>query len=472
MPEQEQELAEQQEQRSSSLALRDIFKSGGKFAVADGAPDQVIIAPKFVAPEVDSEKADTILAREVTVQGYDLPVKQLDVYEHRLRVFRDLLRTEGDARSLQDAAKREKDRVGAVFRSNLAAVLAAQRPLETTYRNLAAFFQLASGPTKRPLDVQVFNLDPEKLLTDQALFDRWAKHIPRTSKLDMTNMVGMIVLPGWVGSVGALARIGEVARDAKAIVLTDLPEGDSPEAVADELEQIHGVSLANLKGSEPWKQQVAVYGNQVRFRRALEQEGEAAGPLYLWPSVLQAGMMFRGDEEFGPQVPRAGFKHPVELVTPDPLQTRWDLGDRRDHERFEKAVIPTAMAEGKVMFWGVQTLSDQGSINQVPVRRVKDLIEKTLVRFLNHESFSLATPADQRALVKAMNDYLFDNSSEDSTRLIRGGQVTRLQAISESKVAIDVSIKLKYVTETFDLRVREEKWSYTANSGDGGGWQL
>lgn len=453
----------------------DVIVGAGPFTPAEGAP--VINLHKSSSFESASALERRGLYRDsaLRVGGTPLPVSAGDLYLERLKILRAALGVKADGAELKNNLTEAKNLVDQTLKDNLKAILASQRSLEQAWRELETYIKLARKDDGAAVPLRVANVTVNALCEDESKFHQLSSAIPKSSQLSMKEMVALLVLPSWVSTFAHLKKFGEMAVDAKMLLVCGVP---------DDLEKVQGLFgergtlAADLAGNAPWQQQVVLVANNLRIRKPDPHYENRSDGLYVSAATVLAGQIAKGDETISIAEAQAGDAREI-LLEGDGVELRWKLTDRKDIvAKVGGRVIPVANKGEKLVFWGVRNLYKVAEDNknylfgQYPVVRVRDYIAKVLVEFMNSEQlFRTNTQARRNALKATINNFLRTNSGdEDETKMLRGGECVHVRsrttaagAEDETKLDIGIVLKFKGATEDVRIEIKAKK--------EGDGWE-
>jgi hypothetical protein len=451
---------------NAQLAVLSGTVPAGKFSLLDAMSQRNLSRPEDFANLESPDAKDLLKDAAVELGNESVPVTAAELYVERLKVLRALLKGAGQS-TLADFSNKlikSKSIVDGVFQENLSKLMAHQRELETSWRQLDAFYKTARvGPNAR-VPLAVWPASTESL-TDDAEFQKFDKAVPKQSKISMRELYGLIVLPGWLRNKASLEKFGKLAREAKAILITDAP--DDYERARRECD---GGQLADIKGTELWKRHVVIVGNPLQIRQShLKYEQEQTG-LYLSPAILFAAKVVNGDAIEGMATAQAGKRHELLLEGPskDPLQLKWRLDDK-DHINadFKRSIISLAYVDREtIAFWGIENLSDEDPWNQYTVMRVREYIEKCLIHYMNQNTYVPNTDDNRRRLKDKIQEFLTANSGDqDPLKMLTGGRVVHL--VSETKngqvnpsvldIKLELNFKVSVKRVILDVTAKEDE---------------
>ena len=372
-------------------------------------------------------------------------------YIKRLEVIKDMLAGAADLATLRARVKERRELVSKTFQNNMEVFFAKQRPLEKTYRELDTFFyESRMSPGEAVAYVSIVNADADKNFNQ--LMDPengLAPKMPNRENFDMKSLIGMIVIPDWVGSEAKLVKYGEIAQMSMAHLFTGFPDVSLKEA--QEMFDVGG-DFAELKSTDLIKQHISVVANPLRFRRANRFEKEL-GDFYISPAGILSGKIYKGDIKEGIHIAQANKPHEIKIPTPDgsPLEMKWNVRGGQQL-KFSKAVIPVAFYEGLV-FWGVDTLylaggqGDEG-MDQYTVKRCDEYISKVVLHYLNGRTFVPNEQSNRDQIHSAIQKFLMHNTGGQA-KMLEYGKVDAVDVVtnpdgSVNNQAVDIRISVKY----------------------------
>jgi hypothetical protein len=414
------------------------------------------VALKVLPSAKDFPSDNTQMAKEAAGKPLKITRSKADVnaayvYLKRLQLVTEMFAGTADLNSLRQRVKERREMVARVFQENMAAVFAAQRPLEKTYRQLDTFFYEARLVQGEPVGyVSIVNASADRNFNE--LMDPetgLAARLPNRENFDMKSLIGLMIIPEWVGSEAKLAKYGELAQQSMAHLFAGFPEVSLKDA--QEMFDVGG-DLAELKSTDAVKQHISVVANPLRIRRGNRYEKEL-GDLYINPAGILAGKVYKGDIKEGIHIAQANKPHEVKIPTPDgsPLEMKWNVRGGQQM-KFSKAVIPLAYYEG-IVFWGVDTLylaggqGDEG-MDQYTVKRCDEYIAKVVLHYLNGRTFVPNETESRDAIHSAIQKFLMHNTG-GAAKMLEYGKVDAVEVVtnpdgSVNNQAIDIRISVKY----------------------------
>jgi hypothetical protein len=444
----------------------DEIVGAGPFALAEGTPAMNLAKASSVEKLSALERRGFYRPSALKAGNSPLPISAGDLYLERIKILRAALGVKGDAKELRKSLIEAKEKVDQTLKANLTSIMLNQRKLEQAWRELDTFIKLARKFDGAAVPLRVANVSVDAVCDDDAKFQQLSRAIPKSSELSMEGMVALLVLPSWVHGKVYLKKFGEMAVDAKMLVICGVP---------DDLEKVRGLfgeggTLADIAGNASWQQQVVLVGNNLRVRMP-DPYYESADGLYVSAATVLAGQIAKGDETISIAEAQAGDAREI-LLEGQGIELRWKLTDRRDIvAKVGGRVIPVANKGKKLVFWGVRNLyevseDDENYVfGQYPVVRVRDYIAKVLVEFLNSNIFRSNDPNKKTSLKNAINEFLRKNSGDgDETKMLLGGECTDVRdrkvsdtAVDDTKLDIDIVLRFKSSIEEVRLVIRAKK---------------
>jgi Type VI secretion system, TssC, VipB len=438
---------------TAQVDLKTVLPPRSEIALSDIGESRLDLVGAEKLQTSDPEVQEDLFTRPaIEVNSSVVPVSAADVYLHRLRAWKSLLDGQDDA-SIRPSAERRKAVLAEVFDENLAAIFAAQLPLEKSFRELALFYSVArQSPEDTNLPVTVANVSIQDLRKSQSLRKSFAEQIPKETEISQKALYGLIVIPGWLRDPELLKEFGELAENARALVITDFVDC-SEEHLKENLKDLN-----KFKKLDSWMQRVVLVGNNFRVREANRYEPEGSEGVYLSAGALFAGRVFHHDDAgtMGDTVANL----PILLSSADgsEIATRWHLTNRKKVlDLFNNSVIPLARSDDDLVFWGVETLSVDEYGKQYNVVRVQQYIDKCITHYLNKEAiFRLNSEQRRDELRRMLDEFLRENIGPGDDKMLEEGEVIGI-VVGDEDDEIDVTIRLKFKhaisSATIDFRL-------------------
>ncbi len=420
-----------------------------------------------------NEGLSSFFNEPLAIETVNLDVTASDLHLTRLQTLRDILSgDEEDDKSFLDAVAKKRQALNKVFNKNLTEVMAKQRPVEKAWRELGMFYKMARYNPGSPVDIEILNSSVKELIDNDVKFGQFYEMVPKESELNMNDLIGLIVLPGAVQTDASLKKFGELAQKAKAHVFIDAPDG--------EFERVKKIFksglLSQIKRSDVWRQHVSIIANPIRLRKK-DPKFEADGDdLYISPASVLAAAIVKGDDTHSPAIAQAGDWKNLDFEDPN-IGLKWELTDREKIVDFKDSVIPLMYMDknaGRIVAFGVDTLSDDEFFKQYNVVRVREYIEKRLIQFLNREVFKPNDEEHRSRLKLEINRFLRANSGQGKNDLITDGICTDVVpknnkdgSTSETEIDIVLDIYFRSVNDKAFVEVNAKRLSK-----DGKDWRL
>lgn len=434
--------------KTADLAVLMPPKTGS--LLPDGTAVKILPSAKDF-PAENPQMSEESSAKPLKITRSKADVTAGYVHLKRLQVLKEMLEGSADLNALRTRVKERRELVGKVFQQNMTAVFAAQRPIEKTYRELETFLNEARlVPGENVSYVSIINASADKNFNE--LMDPEngiASKISNRENFDMKSLIGLMVIPEWVGSEAKLMKYGEIAQQSMAHLFVGFPDVSLKEA--HEMFDVGG-DLAELKSTDPVKQHISVVANPLRIRKATRFEKDL-GDLYISPAGILAGKVYKGDVKEGIHIAQANKPHEVKIPTPDgsPLEMKWNIRGGQQM-KFNKAVVPLAQYEGLV-FWGVDTLYQAGGqgdegMDQYTVKRCDEYIAKVVLHYLNGRTFVPNEEESRDQIRSALQKFLMHNTGSGS-KMLETGKVDGVDVVmnpdgTPNNQAIDIRISVKY----------------------------
>lgn len=443
----------------------DQFVPTGQFALVPGAQPKTLDGDSRFSSANAATRKGLVMQSVLSAAGTELPISAADLYIERLKILRLALAGNTNAADLSHTLLETKSHIDQALQKNLTEMMGRQRSLERSWRELDTFIKLARPSTGGAVALKVANISVDELCSDDSKLAQLSKKIPKSTELSMESLDALLVLPAWVGDKAPLKRLGELALDAKLLVISGVPES---RAEASGLFGKDG-TLRDIAGNARWQQQVVLVANDLQVRPpdpSYEVDGEG---LFVSAATVLAGQIAKGDLTSSIASAQAGG--PREILLGRDVKPRWPLTDTKViREEVGQHVIPVAMMGSKLVFWGVRNLyavddnANDSVFRQYPAVRVRDYISKVLIQFMNSEQvFGDNTPEMRRRLKDTINEFLRANSGPGEAKMLEGGECTDVRSreakggTDDSKLDVDIALKFKTNLEQVWITLRAAK---------------
>ncbi|MCK4857993.1 MAG: hypothetical protein KAT58_08500 [candidate division Zixibacteria bacterium] len=325
--------------------------------------------------------------------------------KQRLHLWADLL--DDDVASDEFADKLDKmiEETEANLGANMKSIHQEIRPLEFAYRGVDLFFQNAAATPESEVYAFFANAGIADLTdpNDREMFEYISQQIYDSFGVyDIRNCWSLCCVPGYLGSV---KDIDTMARDlgmpSKVQILTDFKHFDTYEDLSDELDD---PSYDDLRGNDEFKQYIAVFGNYVKAEKP--ESRFDTEPLWLPPSPLIAGLMYRNDDDVGIQAPSAGK---INGKLGGVQYTKIRLTEAKNTKVNEKGVNCLLNWQGEVgdvVAMGADTLSKEPRFRNYTIKRTYDYIYKVMRNYLNQQVYKGFDEKMKKAIDNDLNKFL------------------------------------------------------------------
>jgi hypothetical protein len=323
----------------------------------------------------------------------------------RLRVWHKMLSSSDDVEDLRNTAILESQALEENISSNMASIYSEIKPLEISYRNIQQFYA-NSSPSGDPVNAWFANVGMEELIDpDSDSFDELAEYVKKPFRaFSLTDCFSLMVVPGFLEDIPNIDKFAKLAEENKVHVFTDLPDFES---FAEAEEQMNGPALEGLAGSTPEKAHVSVAANWVLGRQKNRYEEE---DMWLPPSSVLAGLVYKQDSGVGMQQPCAGYQYGASNSV---KSVRFEVDRAVGAKEFlSKGVIPTVLWDAKVRFLGDCSLFKGESYDVYATKRTADYISKNVCHYLNKQTFKLIDNTLLEGVKKDIYDFVRANSGK------------------------------------------------------------
>jgi hypothetical protein len=375
-----------------------------------------------------------------------------DMLAQRLRVWSGMLSAAEDKSDVVEAAQQRLERLEALLNKNLASVYESIRPLETTYRAVDAFFMNAAVEAGDKVDASFINASMDQLLdpNDRTVYEEGLAASIQTRFRDWTlkETFSNLVVPGWAGSVPNLDRLGTLGSQNKVQVFTDAENYDSFKALQDNLDQR---AFEGLRGPGLEKQYVTLFGNWLLGRKAHAFEDE---DLWVPPSALMAGLVYKTDETKGIQEAAAGYRK-GKIQGTDGVRFRVDkpTGGKMISKY---GINPIVDWDGFPIAMGDANLSSKDGLDAYPRIRTEDWIVKNVCHYLNKQAYQNITDTFRSAVKGDVHNFLSGCQGPNSE--VKGFDIKVVATPEQEKRhEVDVILEIKFHNSVrqFNVKVKE-----------------
>ncbi len=363
--------------------------------------------------------------------------------KQRLSVWSELI-SAGDVTS--DEFKDKLDNMIAEADKNLSenmkSIHDTVRPIEVAYRGIDLFFQNAMARPDSEIYAYFANVGIADLTdpNDREKFEYVNRQVHDIYGLyDITNCYSLCCIPGYLGSV---KDIDTVARDmgmpSKLHVLTDFKHFNSYEELSEELDD---PSYDSLRSNDEYKAYISVFGNYVKADKPESRFDK--DPLWIPPSSLVAGLIYKNDNDIGIQAPSAGK---VNGKLGGVQSTRIKLNEAKNTKLNEKGincVLNWQGDVGDVVAMGADTLSKDAKFRNYTIKRTYDYIYKTMRNYLNQQVYKGFDDKLKKSIDGDLNKFL---SLLQRNKVINGftcNVIATNEMIENQQMLLEVALNTK-----------------------------
>ena len=327
------------------------------------------------------------------------------IMAQRLKLWHKMLAGSDDPDDLRNTAVLEGQALEENITSNMQKIYEELRPLESSYRNIQQFFA-NSSPSGDPVNSYFSNVSLETLTDpDGDAFEELADYVKKPFRaFSLTDCYSMMVVPGFLEDIPNMDKLAKLGEENKVHVFTDLPNYETFQEAADEM---NGPALEGMAGSTPEKAHMSVLANWILGRKKNRYEEE---DLWLPPSSVLAGLVYRQDEGVGMQQPCAGYQYgATDTVKAARFEVDRAVGAK---EFLNKGVIPTVLWDAKVRFLGDCSLFKGESYDVYATKRTADYVSKNVCHYLNKQTFKLIDNTLLERVKKDIYDFIRSNTGK------------------------------------------------------------
>ncbi len=406
------------------------------FKTSDG---DLVRGVEWLDPKKDFQRKEFLTKGEYA--------KQRQLLGQRLKMWVESLSRSNNLDDVRKSINAEATKLETNLEKNMKKVHRASRELETTYRAIDKFFANAQQEPDEKVNAYFANIGVDRLTDpdDKEKFEELCKSVADLYReWSVKECFSMAVIPGYLGSVENIDNFARQLGFANKLhIMTDLPNFESYEEV---MEMLDDPNYANLMGSDAYKQYVSVFANYVQARTANQFEDE---DMWVPPSSVVAGLMYKGDTTVGMQQPSAGFKYGK---VADAKYIRFKANQPDASKINEKGVNPMVSFEGSAVSMGAATLYNKETFNVYSIRRTYDYVYKTLRNYLNKQTFSVIDQKFIDTMRKDIDKFMKaisggDNILQDYKVEIFADDEMR----KNQEVDIRVALNPKYPARTFNI---------------------
>jgi hypothetical protein len=375
-----------------------------------------------------------------------------DMLAQRLKVWSTVLTSADEFDSIVEVSQQRLERLEELLAKNLKKAFETIRPLETNYRAVDSFFLNAAVEPGDKVDASFINASMDQLLDpdDRTVFEEGLAASIQTRFRDWTlkETYSNLCIPGWVGSVPKLDRLGTLGSQNKVQVYTDAENYANFKTLQDHLDQR---AFEGLRGAGLEKQYVTLYGNWLLGRKAHGFEDE---DLWLPPSALMTGLVYNVDETKGLHEAPAGYRK-GKIQGAEGVRFRVDrpTGGKMINQY---GINPIVDWDGYAIAMGDSNLSSKEGLDSFPRIRTEDWLIKNACHYLNKQAYQNITDTFRSAVKADLFDFLNRHKGDESE--IKGFKIeVTATPEQEKRHEVDVVLEIKFQNSVrqFNVKVKE-----------------
>jgi hypothetical protein len=369
--------------------------------------------------------------------------------KRKMKLWLDVLSNNDTLEGIISEADEKAKKAEVLFSENLKKALDESRDMEVAYRSIGAFFANAGDKADRVYFLDASMEDIKNLDSSRAYKALKAEFEETYNTFDLENTIGVLNIPGFLGSRAVVSKYARLAYDYKALLVTDFENFDTYEDILEEFK------AEKLSGTDKYLSNAMMCAVWVQGRPTLEEIGEE--PLYVPPSSFLTGKLYAAHESDATSIaqPSAGEKY-GELY--DAQEVKLKLLKTETGELEELGLIPMVKIRGKVVPMSAKTLfnGDNDDLKQYSIVRIFDWSTKVLIDYLNRKTFELYSPANRTDIYKKLLSFL---DGLVRANIIKKFSKPRIEVdpTDPTKVYVDVSVTPLYATRAFYISLVGEK---------------
>lgn len=376
--------------------------------------------------------------------------------KQRLESLVGLFESRDDVTGLIEAAQEKGEESKKTLNKNLAHCLTQTEALERSYRALSLFFENTEAEKVKNLtlvDTDTSQLSKEDSYSNPGgVYNMVAKDLRLNyDNFDLEGAYSMLVLPGWLGKNVIVDKWAKLAHENKVMLLTDYRNLDSAETVETQFDK------DKLTGADAHKANVIMTSNWIAGREAYTEAGETE-PLYVYPSLALAGMLWAGLIS----QPSAGLTHgKVQMATGVRFSTR-----RNEVAQLEnQGLVPMTYNFGRVIPMSARTLfnGDNVGYQTYSVVRVFDWIAKVFQDFLSRRTFEVVNNTLLEDIKFQISTFLNEIRGDGKIIEAYDSLVVQRHPDKPTHVIINVRIKPFFPAKVFEVKLTGTKGDWSAD---------
>ncbi|CAA9228738.1 MAG: hypothetical protein AVDCRST_MAG56-834 [uncultured Cytophagales bacterium] len=359
----------------------------------------------------------------------------------------ELVGSSTDPGQVQARADEKMQRIAALRRKNLAAIVEKARPLEKSYRELDLFYKNAGPNTLK--NVTLLNVDRQmvKDSDDESVTNKVRDILADPHlRIDQDQVYSLLAIPDFLGEKLIQTYAG-IADDNKVLFLTDYRDLPSVAAVEQYRKSEEGKRIG---GPQKYWSHAVVFGNWIRMREKYPELAEKEG-VFGSVAMAIAGKLYAtkisqpaAGVQFGEVKSSSGIR-----FRPNQLEVG---------QLSKLGINPMADFYQQDSPWEATSLFDGANLElkHYAVVRTIDWIDKSLKHFLGKYTFELLDREKANVVHKRLVKFL-DDLAEN--KIIEKGQLTHFARNRDQPDRFDINFKITplWATRTFVYKIGVSK---------------
>jgi len=382
-------------------------------------------------------------ARKIFMTDKKKQAKRVELRQ-RLAAWVDLLESSESISEMQNKAQEEEGKLKELLNKNIATALQETRKLEQSYRSLNLFFKNAGQDKIKNLTI--LNASMEQLADpdlDQFRTEIKDRLVWSYGTLGKSQNYSLIAIPGCIGNNMVVNELSGMARDNKALLVTDFHDLNTFDEVLEEFEEDSFAALDRTN--------VIMTCNWL-IGRAKDEEAGEDDDLTLPPSSALVGKLYNSNVPISQ--PSAGVRYGgLDFAE----NVRFPLLMEHIGQLDEKGLIPMVKDFNVVMPYSARTLStaDDVGLQTYSVVRVYDWVGKVIMDFLNQAGFENASQQMLDTYRAQIAKFL--NSITGPSKLIKNFKINKFEPDTANgqpdRILVHVVMEPLFPARSFALKM-------------------
>lgn len=407
------------------------------------------MAVKSFIPAAQDLNPARMAAKNIFLTDQRFKGKRKDL-ANELRMWLEILNEDkANAVEYANVCKERENELHQQLSQNVTIALDATKVLETSYRNLNAFFKNANTDTVNNL--RLVNANRAEWDDSDSDLSKQVETLLKDGfdRLDLRDSYSLLVIPGGViTDKVSLLTWAKIAYKYKVMLVTDHADEFTFDDLRDNTER--------LKGSDAELQNVIMTANWIVGRESeklsdLERDEKA---FYMPPSGALAGKLY---DESANMAQGAGGKKYGSLT--DVKGVKLDLLKSEIAALMDNQVVPMVYSDGRVMAFNNSTLysGDNTAMSEYPIVRVFDWVKKVLMNYVHDVALQNWDPYNSPDQLKQnIQDFL--NNYQGYGNLFQKYEIGEpYQDPNTKRVMVDLNLTPYYAAKNFVIKLSADK---------------